>query len=231
MRVKSAQLGYRASEVAKFARVLPSTVRYWAGRWGGRLIRAGVEDKHVAGSRKLFSARNIVEIRIAHVLLQGGFARSRVARILAIPWPRARQADWFDPFRPLGQEYALMIVREPPARGSGEVSMSGDDTKPEARRSWVEAVVEAVGRDFELLRVDIPDGWQPHFREDEGRCGELKGARVIWLLNVGKIREEIRGRLPLRSTVSMQVPGQAPQARSERSGHWARLGRRRCGDR
>jgi hypothetical protein len=206
MRAKSAQLGFRASEVAKLARVLPSTVRYWAGRWGGRLIRAGVEDKRVAGSRKLFSARNIVEIRIAHVLLQGGLARSRVARILAIRWPRAGGADWFDPFRPLGREYALMIIREPAARGTGEVSMSGADTQPEARRSWVEAVVDAVGRDFELLRVDIPDGWQPqpHFLEDEERCGALKGARVIWLLNVGKVRDEIRGRLPPRSAGAVQ---------------------------
>ena len=65
MRVKSAQLGYRASEVAKVARVLPSTVRYWAGQWGGRLIRPGVADPRVAGSRKLFSAANIVEVRVA----------------------------------------------------------------------------------------------------------------------------------------------------------------------
>jgi hypothetical protein len=201
--MRSARLGYRASEVAKLARVLPSTVRYWAGRWGGRLIRAGIEDKRIAGSRKLFSARNIVEIRVAHVLLQAGFARARVARILAMRWPRAGQADWFDPFHPLGIDYALMIIREPPARGTGEVSMSGDDMKPEARRSWVEAVVDAVGRHFELLRVDIPDGWQPHCPEDKERCGELKGARVIWLLNVGKIRDEIRGQLPPRSAVSM----------------------------
>jgi hypothetical protein len=150
----------------------------------------------VAGSRKLFSARNIVEVRIAYVLLQAGFARARVARILAISWPRAGTADWFDPFDPLGTEYALMVIREPRARGTGEVSMVGDDLNPEARRSWVEAVVDAVGRQFELLRVDFPDRWQPHFPKDEQRCGELKGARVIWLLNVGKIRTEILQRLP-----------------------------------
>ncbi len=186
---------YRASEVAKVARVLPSTVRYWAGRWGARLIRAGVEDTRVAGSRKLFTARNIAEVRIAYVLLQAGFARARVARILAISWPRAGTADWFDPLDPLGTEYALMVVREPPARGTGDVSMVGDDMKPETRRSWIEALVGAVGQHFELLRVDFPDGWRPHFPEDEPRCGELKGARVIWLLNVGKIRAEIRERL------------------------------------
>jgi hypothetical protein len=159
------------------------------------LIRAGVEDTGVAGSRKLFTVRNIAEVRIAYVLLQAGFARARVARMLAISWPRAGTADWFDPLDPLGTEYALMVIREPPAHGTGDVSMVGDDMKPETRRSWIEALVGAVGRHFELLRVDFPDGWQPHFPEDEQRCGELKGARVIWLLNVGKIRAEIRERL------------------------------------
>jgi hypothetical protein len=199
---KTGQVGYRASEVATFARVLPSTIRFWAGRWGGRLIRARVEDKRLAGSRKLFSARNIVEIRVAHVLLQAGFARARVARILAIPWPWAGSADWFDPFHPLGMEYALMVIRDPPAQGTGDVSMVGDELTPEARRSWYEAAVDAIGRDFELLRVNFPDGWRPHFPEDETLCGELKGARVIWLLNVGRIRDEIRTRLPPRSACS-----------------------------
>ena len=186
---------YRASEVAKVARVLPSTVRYWAGRWGGRLIRAGVEDTRVAGSRKLFTVRNIVEVRITYVLLRASFAHARMARILGISWPQAGTTAWFDPFDPLGTEYALMIIREPPARGTGDISMVGDELKPEARQSWVEALVDAVGRHFELLRVDFPDGWQPHFPKDEQRCGELKGARVIWLLNVGKIRAEILQRL------------------------------------
>ena len=80
--MNKADRGYRASEVAKAARVLPSTVRYWAGPWGGRLIRPDIEDKRLAGSRKLFSARNIVQVRIAQVLLQAGFARTRMAKIL-----------------------------------------------------------------------------------------------------------------------------------------------------
>src|SRR5215831_8123733 len=100
MQGKSAQVGYRASEVAKVARVLPSTVRYWAGRWGGRLIRPGIEDKRLAGSRKLFSAANIVEVRIAQILLEAGIARARVVSIMAIRWPPAGGADWFDPLRP-----------------------------------------------------------------------------------------------------------------------------------
>ena len=189
-------MAYRASEVAMVARVLPSTVRYWAGRWGGRLIRPGVEDKRVAGSRKLFSARNIVEVRVAQVLLQAGFTRARVAKIMASRWPRAGGADWFDPRQPLGRAYALMIIREPPAPGTGPAHMSGDDLNPEARRSWLEAVVEAVGQEFELLRVDFPDGWRVRLPADEVHCGELRGARVIWLLNVKKIRDDIRDRLP-----------------------------------
>jgi len=188
-------LSYRASEVAKAARVLPSTVRYWAGPWGGRLIRPDIEDKRIAGSRKLFSARNIVQVRIARALLRAGFARTRVAKILALSWPKAGGADWFDPFHPLGQEYALMVIREPRPRATAEVFMSGDDLKPEARRSWLEAMVEVVGDDFELLRVDFPDGWQPQLPKDEQQCGELKGARVIWLLNIKKMRDEIRKRL------------------------------------
>jgi len=197
--MKTRDLSYRASEVAKAARVLPSTVRYWAGAWGGRLIRPDIEDKRVAGSRKLFSARNIVQVRIAQVLLQAGFTRARVAKILARRWPRAGGADWFDPFHPLGQEYALMVIREPPPRHTGEAFMSGDDLKPKARRSWLEAMVGAAGADFELLRVDFPDGWrpqaQPPLPQDAAQCGELKGARVIWLVNVKKMRDEMRERL------------------------------------
>ena len=197
--MKTRDRGYRASEVAKAAGVLPSTVRYWAGPWGHRLIRPDIEDKRLAGSRKLFSARNIVQVRIAQVLLQAGFTRARVAKILASPWPRAGGAGWFDPFHPLGQEHALMVIREPPPRGTAEAFMSGDDLKPEARRSWLEAMVGVAGPDFELLRVDFPDGWRPQVQpplpQDAAQCGELKGARVIWLLNVKKMRDEIRERL------------------------------------
>ena len=193
------EAAYRASEVAKAARVLPSTVRFWAGPWGDRLIRPDIEDKRLAGSRKLFSARNIVQVRIAQMLLQAGFTRARVAKILAIRWPSAGGADWFDPYHPLGQEYALMVIREPPPRHTAEVFMSGDDLKPEARRSWLEAMVGAAGPDFELLRVDFPGGWrpqvQPRLPQDAAQCGELQGARVIWLLNVKKMRDEIRERL------------------------------------
>jgi MerR HTH family regulatory protein len=196
--MKTRDEGYRASEVAKAARVLPSTVRYWAGAWSGRLIRPDIEDKRLAGSRKLFSARNIVQVRIAQVLLQAGFTRARVAKILAIPWARIRGADWFDPLHPLGLESALMIIREPRPRGTAEAFMSGDDLKPEARRSWLEAMVGAAGADFELLRVDFPDGWRPQvprLPEDAAQCGELTGARVIWLVNVKSMRDEIRKRL------------------------------------
>ena len=193
--MNTTDLGYRASEVAEAARVLPSTVRYWAGPWGGRLIRPDIEDTRMAGSRKLFSARNIVQVRIAQMLLRAGFARTRVAKILAISWPKAGGADWFDPCHPLGQAYALMVIREPRPRATAEAFMSGDNLNPEARRSWLEAMVEAVGDDFELLRVDFPDGWQPQLPKDDEQCGELKGARVIWLLNIKTMRDEIRKRL------------------------------------
>src|SRR5262249_53724560 len=150
---------YRASEVAKAARVLPSTVRFWAGPWGDRLIRPDIEDKRLAGSRKLFSARNIVQVRIAQMLLQAGFTRARVAKILAIRWPRAGGADWFDPYHPLGQEYALMVIREPPPRHTAEVFMSGDDLKPEARRSWLGDVVGAGGPGLRRAGGRFPGAW------------------------------------------------------------------------
>jgi hypothetical protein len=59
----------------------------------------------------------------------------------------------------------------------------------------VGAVIHAVGKEFELIRVDVPDGWQPPSPEEERHWGELKGARVIWLVNVRKIRDDIRARL------------------------------------
>ena len=88
-----------------------------------------------------------------------------------------------------------MVIREPRPRATAEAFMSGDDLKPEARRSWLEAMVDAAGPDFELLRVDFPDGLQPQLPKDEAACGELTGARVIWLLNIKKMRDEIRDRL------------------------------------
>ena len=91
-----------------------------------------------------------------------------------------------------------MVIREPPPRGTAEAFMSGDDLKPEARRSWLEAMVSAAGPDFEVVRVDFPDGWRPQvppLPHDAAQCGELKGARVIWLLNIKKMRDEIRARL------------------------------------
>jgi DNA-binding transcriptional MerR regulator len=201
--MKNTRQGYRASEVAKLARVLPSTIRFWAGRWGGRLIRAAVEDRRVAGSRKLFSAANVVQVRVAHVLLQAGFARVRVARILATSRPRPG-ADWFDPVHPqLGRQSALMVIRQPPARGTGAVFMSGDDEEPQPDQSWGSALLHALGKDFELLRVDFPDGWRPR-GPDEQVWGELRGARVIWLLNVKKIRDDIRRRLSASSAGSRE---------------------------
>jgi hypothetical protein len=168
------------------------------------LIRAGVEDKRVAGSRKLFSARNIVQVRVAHVLLQAGFARARVARILSISRPRPG-ADWFDPLQPLlGTQSALMVIREPPARGTGVVFMSGDDEEPQPNRSWGSAVLYALGNDFELLRVDFPDGWRPRGHADEQSWGELRGARVVWLVNVKKIRDDILRRLSAPSASSRE---------------------------
>jgi hypothetical protein len=155
-----------------------------------------VADTRIAGSRKLFSAANIVEVRVAQVLLQAGVARARVASIMAIRWPPAGGADWFDPLHPLGQASALMVIREPPAAGTGRVFLSGDDEgEPQSHRSWVGAVIHAVGKEFELIRVDVPDGWQPPSPEEERHWGELKGARVIWLVNVRKIRDDIRARL------------------------------------
>src|SRR5262249_14988875 len=114
---------YRASEVAKAARVLPSTVRFWAGPWGDRLIRPDIEDKRLAACGQLFSAPNTVQVRIPQMLLHAGFPGARVPQILAIRWPRAGGADWFDPYRPLGQEYALMVIRDPPPRHTAEVFM------------------------------------------------------------------------------------------------------------
>jgi hypothetical protein len=108
--------------------------------------------------------------------------------------------DWFDPMHPLGKQSALLVIREPPARGTGPVFMSGEDEAPQPDQSWGAALLHALGTDFELLRVDFPDGWRPQGLADERVWGELRGARVIWLLNVKKIRDDIRRRSALSAS-------------------------------
>ena len=62
----------------------PHTVRYYGGRWGragyGRFITPEIADGG-QGTAKLFSLRNLVQLRVAFLLRQAGLAEEETRHL------------------------------------------------------------------------------------------------------------------------------------------------------
>jgi len=170
----------------------PHTVRYYGGKWGragyGRLIRPEIADAG-QGTAKLFSLRNLVQLRVAFLLREAGLAE-RETRHLFEAKGVARK-DWWDPGRGLGQDAVLLVRGEPKRSASDRWLLCTTDLRVEPPDSWAAAVFQAAGPACELVHARFHSGWQPRFPNDLAKCWVLEDAREAWAVNIGLIRKAV----------------------------------------
>src|SRR5215831_17221907 len=99
------EAAFTVREAARRTRMAPHTVRYYGGKWGragyGRLIRPEIADAG-QGTAKLFSLRNLVQLRVAFLLREAGLAEAETRHLLKAK--RVAGQDWWDPERTFGQD-------------------------------------------------------------------------------------------------------------------------------
>lgn len=79
--------GFSVKEAAQITRVPPSSVNFWSGR--AKVLRPEVAYAG-RGSRKLFSERNLVQIRLTHLLTQRWIPLKTIRALM-------RKVHWFSP--------------------------------------------------------------------------------------------------------------------------------------
>src|SRR5215470_6846519 len=107
--------GFTVRAAAARTQVPVHRVRYYGGRWGregyGRLITPDIADAG-QGSAKLFSRRNLVQLRVAFLLREAGLSEDETRRLFSAQG--MGDEDWWDPLRPLGQDALLLVRGAPP---------------------------------------------------------------------------------------------------------------------
>src|SRR5262249_49291702 len=102
------EAGFTVREAARRTRMPPQTVRYYGGKWGrdgyGRLVTPEIADAG-QGTAKLFSLRNLVQLRVAFLLREAGLAEAETRHVLKAKG--AAGQDWWGPQRALGQDAVL----------------------------------------------------------------------------------------------------------------------------
>jgi len=92
----------------------PHTVRYYGGKWGRdgyeRLITPEIADAG-QGTAKLFSLRNLVQLRVAFLLREAGLAEEETRHLFEARGVAGQ--DWWDPVRAFGQDAVLLVRGEP----------------------------------------------------------------------------------------------------------------------
>jgi len=100
--VLPASRGFSVKEAAKLTSVPSTSVNFWSGR-------AKVLTPEVAyagrGSRKLFSERNLVQIRLTHLLTQRWIPLKTIRALMR------RQMDWFNPRTDVWGPAELLVCR------------------------------------------------------------------------------------------------------------------------
>src|SRR6266566_5937629 len=100
--VLPASRGFSVKEAANITSVPSTSVNFWSGR-------AKVLTPEVAyagrGSRKLFSERNLVQIRLTHLLTQRWIPLKTIRALMR------RQMDWFNPRTDVLGPAELLVCR------------------------------------------------------------------------------------------------------------------------
>jgi len=170
----------------------PHTVRYYGGRWGragyGRFITPEIADGG-QGTAKLFSLRNLVQLRVAFLLREAGLAEEETRRLFEAEGVAGQ--DWWDPGRALGQDAVLLVRGKAKRSATDPWLLCTTDFRSEPPSSWAAAVFQAAGPDCELVHARFHSGWQPRFPNDRRDCWILEGAREAWAVNIGLIRKAV----------------------------------------
>jgi DNA-binding transcriptional MerR regulator len=86
--VRPASRGFSVKEAAKLTSVPSTSVNFWSGR--AKILTPDVANAG-RGSRKLFSERNLVQIRVTHLLTQRWIPLRTIRALMR------RKLDWFNP--------------------------------------------------------------------------------------------------------------------------------------
>jgi len=170
----------------------PHTVRYYGGKWGrdgyGRFITPEIADAG-QGTAKLFSLRNLVQLRVAFLLREAGLAEQETRRLLEAKGVAGQ--DWWDHGPALGQDAVLLVRGQPQWSAPDRWLLCTTDLRIEPPNSWAVAVFQAAGPDCELVHARFHSGWQPRLPNDRTDCWVLEGAREAWALNISQIRKGV----------------------------------------
>jgi hypothetical protein len=170
----------------------PHRVRYYGGNWGregyGRFITPEIADAG-QGTAKLFSLRNLVQLRVAFLLREAGLAEKETRHLFEAEGVAGQ--DWWDPGRALGQDAVLLVRGKAKRSATDPWLLCTTDFRSEPPSSWAAAVFQAAGPDCELVHARFHSGWQPRFPNDPSDCWILEGAREAWAVNIGLIRKAV----------------------------------------
>src|SRR5262249_52874795 len=153
--------GFTVREAARRTRMPPHRVRYYGGNWGregyGRFITPEIADAG-QGTAKLFSRRNLVQLRVAFLLREAGLAEDETRHLFEAKGVAGQ--DWWDPERELAQDAVLLVRGEPKRSALDPWLLCTTDLGMEPPDSWAAAVFQAAGLGCELVHGRFHSGWQ-----------------------------------------------------------------------
>ena len=170
----------------------PHRVRYYGGNWGregyGRFITPEIANAG-QGTAKLFSLRNLVQLRVAFLLREAGLDEKETRHLFEAEGVAGQ--DWWDPGRALGHDAVLLVGGKAKRSATDPWLLCTTDFRSEPPSSWAAAVFQAAGPGCELVQARFHSGWQPRFPNDRRDCWILEGAREAWAVNIGLIRKAV----------------------------------------
>ena len=184
--------GYNVEEASRITGVASSTIRYWAGPLT-RLVNAEIADSRRQGSRKLFSLRNLVQIRVAAVLSEAGWPQPLIFGEL--PTMFEPRMDWFNPDAVVwgSVEWILFGDRNAWRDRPWSIMGVGAPGNPDEPHAWFVSALTAHLGDFELATMTWPGGWKPRTDLDQHHLRELVGIRRLTIINLGLVKQRIVG--------------------------------------
>ena len=189
---RSRQEGFTVREAARRTGLPQHRVSYYGGQWGregyGRLIKPELADAG-QGTAKLFSRRNLAQLRVAFLLRAAGLSEEETRHLFAAK--EAGKEDWWDPENPSGQASLLLVRGAPESSATERWLLCTTDLRITPPTSWAAAVIQAAGPYCELVHARFQSGWQPRFPNDSRDCWILEGAHEAWVVNIGQIRAAV----------------------------------------
>jgi len=186
--------GYSVEKASRITGVLPSTIRYWAGP-RSQLIEAEVADSRLQGSRKLFSLKNLVQIRVASLLSTCGLPQDTIRTEL--PRILKRRLSWFDPAQEVWGPVELILFTDRNAWGGKPwvITSVGRAAKADGPYSGFVSSLSASLGDFETATLTWPKGWVARTDHDRQTLPELYGVKRLSIINLVEVKHFIKERL------------------------------------